>query len=229
MHCKKCVLKVTNAVSVIPNVSNVRVNLATETVTLESAELVPLETVNKALKDFSDDYEAGPVKPTHIRALKQLKAFLPLIISVAGVITWTLLWYYLVPSHHHRHIAMQDFMAGFFFVFGGLKALSWKQFPAKFASYDILAAKSKLYANLYPGIELGLGILYITGTWLALANIVTILVMGIGAVGIYKALQRPGMAHCACLGGWFSIPLTNVTLIENLTMTAMAILMLLSI
>jgi phage shock protein PspC (stress-responsive transcriptional regulator) len=51
--------------------------------------------------------------------------------------------------------------------------------------------------------------------------------MGIGTVGVISALKSKRTIVCACLGGFFNLPMSYVTLFENLTMIAMAFIMLL--
>lgn len=155
---------------------------------------------------------------------RPLKDFLPLAIIFAVVIAATLVLNYFVfePSPMR---GMQLFMGVFFIVFGGFKVVKLKGFAQAYPDYDILAMRSKAYAYLYPFIELGLGILYIIGAWLLFANIVTFIIMSIGALGVYLKLRKGEEIMCACLGVVFKIPMTWVTLIEDVLMAVMALVM----
>ena len=51
--------------------------------------------------------------------------------------------------------------------------------------------------------------------------------MLIGAVGVLRALLRKDTIRCACLGTALNLPMTTVTLVEDLVMAAMAGAMLL--
>jgi hypothetical protein len=116
-------------------------------------------------------------------------------------------------------------MGGFFAVFGMLKILKLKDFAIAYKEYDIIAKHSNLYAHAYPFIELALGALYFTNAIPLITNILTIIVMGTGAIGVYQKLLKKEEIPCACLGTIFKVPMTWVTLVEDLLMVVMAIIM----
>jgi len=122
---------------------------------------------------------------------------------------------------------MTLYMGIFFIVFSSFKLIDVKGFAMGFQKYDILAKKSKEYALLYPFIELTLGIFYLFNFLLLYANIVTIFVMGVGAIGVFQAIRAKQDFTCACLGTKLGIPLTYVTLFENVIMVIMAVMLLL--
>jgi len=59
-----------------------------------------------------------------------------------------------------------------------------------------------------------------------ITNIITLTLMLIGAIGVLKALLDKRAIRCACLGTALNLPMTKVTLVEDLTMALMAIVML---
>ncbi|QJW97165.1 heavy-metal-associated domain-containing protein [Frigoriglobus tundricola] len=122
--------------------------------------------------------------------------------------------------------AMGHFMAGFFLVFSFFKLLDVRAFADAYGSYDVVAAKWPLYGYLYPFIELGLGVAYLTHAAPLVTNSVTLLVMGVSAVGVVKALVAKRKIRCACLGTVFNLPMSRVTLIEDGLMIVMAAAML---
>ena len=116
-------------------------------------------------------------------------------------------------------------MAFFFLVFGVFKLNNLKGFAKAYAMYDVIAIKSKTYALAYPFIEIGLGVLYLFsfgGIW---RDVFTFVIMSISAYGVWKALQVQDEIPCACLGTVFKVPMTKVTLFENLFMALMALYM----
>ncbi|MEN0020634.1 MAG: MauE/DoxX family redox-associated membrane protein [Planctomycetota bacterium] len=121
---------------------------------------------------------------------------------------------------------MANFMGGFFIAFSFFKVLDLRGFVASFRRYDILAEKTPPYAWAYPGIELALGLAYLTRLWPVFIAIVTLLIMLVGTVGVARSLIRRDKIRCACLGTVINLPLGTVTLIENLGMAAMAAAML---
>ncbi len=124
------------------------------------------------------------------------------------------------------HQWMRYFMAGFFIVFSFFKFLNLKGFARSYAMYDLLAKQWKGYGYVYPFMELGLGILYITAIHLTATHIATILIMGLSSIGVIRNMLSPNQVQCACLGTVFKLPLGNVTLVEDLLMVAMAAVML---
>jgi hypothetical protein len=119
------------------------------------------------------------------------------------------------------------FMGAFFLVFGFLKASKLSGFVEAYKTYDLIAKRSKVYSYIYPFIEIGLGLLYFI--WIApiFTLVTTIVLMLISAVGVYLKLKKNEVVMCACLGTVFKVPMTWVTLAENLLMVVMATIMLL--
>jgi len=122
--------------------------------------------------------------------------------------------------------AMRNCMGGFFIVFGGFKVINWKGFTEAYGIYDIIAKRSKAYAYAYPLIELALGVAYLTSFNLVLTNWITLVIMLVGAIGVAQELVKGNVIPCACLGVVFKIPMTKVTLLEDLLMAGMALWML---
>jgi hypothetical protein len=53
--------------------------------------------------------------------------------------------------------------------------------------------------------------------------------MLLGGVGVLKALLKKQAIRCACLGTTLNLPMTTITLVEDLGMAAMAAIMLLNL
>ena len=121
---------------------------------------------------------------------------------------------------------MVQFMGWFLVVISLLKVIDWKGFAMAFAEYDLLAKKSRLYAFAYPAIELGLGIAYLVGFQIVTTAAITLVIMLIGSVSVAKNLMEKNKVKCACLGTKIKLPLTKFTLLEDLTMAAMALVIL---
>lgn len=120
--------------------------------------------------------------------------------------------------------AMDNFMAGFFIFFSFFKFLNLEKFAEAFATYDVLAKRSRIYALAYPFIELTLGVLFVLNIFPIAANGITVLLMIIGNYGIWQVLKRKGTLQCACLGTIFNLPMTKITLFENSLMLLMAVI-----
>jgi hypothetical protein len=171
----------------------------------------------------------------------KLRVYAPLLIFFAIVFVWAV-WRNPLPtagsavaaehteligiSVHYFHDWMYDFMGGFFLLFGMLKVVNLRKFAPMFATYDLVAQYFKPWGYVYPFVEVGLGVLYTLRIFLVPTYIVTIVLMHITSAGIFLKLRNNGKTTCACLGGFFNVPLSVITLIEDMVMAWMAILML---
>lgn len=124
---------------------------------------------------------------------------------------------------------MNDFMAGFFLVFSAFKLLDLKGFADSYAAYDLLAARFRFYGYLYPFLELALGLAYLSEFAPVLVMISTIILMGFSSIGVIYALLKKRKIQCACLGSILKLPVSNITLLEDLMMVLMAAVMLLHV
>ncbi|MDI9314255.1 MAG: heavy metal-associated domain-containing protein [Hydrotalea sp.] len=121
---------------------------------------------------------------------------------------------------------MVNFEAGFFLVFGLFKLLDIKGFATAYATYDLLAGKWLAYGFIYPFLELALGFMFLFHYQLTIAFYAAILLMGFSSLGVIRALMKKQQIRCACLGTALNLPMTSITLVEDLAMVAMAAIML---
>lgn len=149
-----------------------------------------------------------------------IKDFLPLITIFLGI---SAVAGYIAFTHEvDLMLGMRVFMAGFFIIFGLLKVSKLGAFAEAYQMYDLIAKRSLAYAYVYPFIELSLGISYAFNVAPTATNLITVIVMLISALGVYIQLQKREPIMCACLGTVFKVPMTWVTLSEDLLMAAMA-------
>lgn len=152
--------------------------------------------------------------------------FTPLILIVAGIVGLAALKYFFTGESGMQD-AMYDFMGMFFVVFGGFKLLDVKGFADAYATYDVIAKKSRLYALLYPFLELALGLGYLFLWNVAVLNWAALVLMSVGSIGVLQAVRSKQKIRCACLGTKIKLPMTKITLLEDLLMAAMALGMIL--
>jgi len=152
-----------------------------------------------------------------------LKDFIPLIVIFLLILTITGIKQ--VYSGFDIMGCMQDFMASFFIIFSLFKIINLKGFAQAYREYDIIAKHTIFYAYVYPFIELVLGIAYVMRWHPMLLNTITAMVMLISSIGVAQELMKKRSIPCACLGVVFKIPMTYVTLLEDLLMAAMALIM----
>jgi hypothetical protein len=121
---------------------------------------------------------------------------------------------------------MRYFMAGFFLVFSFFKLLDIKAFANAYAGYDLLAARWHGWGMVYPFVELALGMAYLSHYNPVFTHWATIIVMGFSAIGVIRAVTNKTKIQCACLGTVFKLPMSTVTIVEDVGMVLMAAWML---
>ncbi|HSX10685.1 MAG TPA: MauE/DoxX family redox-associated membrane protein [Chlamydiales bacterium] len=121
---------------------------------------------------------------------------------------------------------MHYFMGFFLCQFAMLKIFHPGGFADGFSMYDLIASRWRLYGYIYPLIELGLGLGYLSFFAPVWVYSVTMIVLGIGAIGVVRSLLRGLDLRCACMGTVLDVPLSTVTLTEDVAMIAMAALLL---
>lgn len=122
---------------------------------------------------------------------------------------------------------LMDFVAFSMCVLAILKLRDLDAFSSQFLGYDLLAKRVVRYAYVYPFAEAFVGVgMLLPALHVAVAP-VGLLIGGIGAVSVIKAvyIDRREL-KCACVGGNSNVPLGFVSLTENLMMVAMALWML---
>jgi hypothetical protein len=154
----------------------------------------------------------------------KLNDFLPLIVIFLMIISVTV--GYQLYYGFSLNSAMRIFMAAFFIVFSLFKISNLREFAKAYATYDLIAKRFLTYAYIYPFIELILGMAFLLKINLFFANLLTLVLMTIGALGVFMELRKGSEINCACLGVVFKIPMTYVTLLEDIIMAFMALIML---
>ena len=122
---------------------------------------------------------------------------------------------------------MRYFMAGFFLVFSFFKLLDLSAFASAYANYDLIAKRWRGWGFVYPFAELTLGACYLSNIGGQILHMVTFLLMSFSALGVIQSVLNKTKIRCACLGTVFQLPMSTITIVEDLGMALMALLMLL--
>ncbi len=229
MTCQACVEKISNALKTIEGVSAVAVQLADGTAMLQTSAPLQLQDVQKSLANypkytvnkFANSADLPVTSKVQVEVSK-LETYKPLIIVFCYVILASVA-FQIYHGSFHAHLFMNHLMGGFFIGLSFFKILSLKAFGESFSSYDPIAIKVPGYGLAYPFIELGLGLLFIGNKYLLSANLVTIVILTATTVGVLKRLRSKTQIQCACLGTTFNLPLSYVTVFENVVMIVMAV------
>ena len=158
----------------------------------------------------------------------KLKSFKPLIIIFAFIIVFSVIasWWRQVFSYQS---IMIDFMAGFFLVFGAFKLIKLSAFVEAYAMYDEIAKRAKAYGYIYPFVEIALGLAFLLRFEIVAVAWITLGLMIINSFGAYNGIRDKKVLMCGCLGTVFKLPMSYVSLGEDLLMAAMAVMIILGL
>lgn len=229
MHCQSCVQKVSAALEKVEGVRSADVTLEPPRATLEMHEHVSEKLLNSALQS-AGDYRLSDSLSSEDETLAedagQPKESLYPLFLIVGYIAGVTALVSIATGDHSLHVVMRHFMAGFFLVFSFFKFLDLRGFSDAYRSYDIVARVWPTWGLIYPFVEVALGVAYLLNLAPLFTNLVTLVIMLIGAVGVLKALLDKRSIRCACLGTALNLPMTKITLVEDVGMATMAAIML---
>jgi copper chaperone CopZ len=246
LHCGACIKKVTQALA--PLATGVEVSLQPMQVVLTDAKagfnalktavessgkyvLVPNQASNMPSAQSNRAQAAPELIAFEAPATSWLATYSPLLLIVSYILGGSMLVQIGMEglASVTTMETMRYFMAGFFLVFSFFKLLDINAFANAYAGYDLLARRWRGWGLMYPFVELGLGMAYLANFNPPLTHWVTIIVMGFSAIGVIKAVASKTQIQCACLGTVFKLPMSTVTIVEDVGMVLMAGVMLLII
>ena len=229
MTCDNCVAKVKESLEALDPVEEATISLDSPNGILVLDQDVDIELLQSSLNAIGD-YTITPLSATDdsvIHSIPEISVatYKPLILIVAFITGVSLLAQYPFGDFSAM-LWMRHFMAGFFIVFSFFKLLNLKGFVNAYRGYDLVAERWNGWGFVYPFVELALGLLYLTGTAPFWTNVATVVILGISSLGVIKSNLNKQKIKCACLGDVFALPMSTITIIEDLTMVAMAAIML---
>jgi copper chaperone CopZ len=226
MTCGGCEAKVKSSLLMLPNVTGVEVSKENQTATISMEKHIALSTFQNAL-DKKYSITAREHNETKEQAKSWFATYKPILLIFGYITTISVI----TATHQntfHLMQAMNVFMAGFFLTFSFFKMLDLNGFAESYSMYDIVAKKIKAWGYIYAFIELGLGIAYAANFQPLITNIVTLIVMTVSIIGVLQSVFNKRKIQCACLGAVFNLPMSTVTIIEDLLMIAMSGIMLIT-
>lgn len=229
MTCGGCVNRVQATLSQYASHVDVTLDPAQATLRQPTANIDELNQALSKVGHYALVAIASPAAPIPaVESTTWFSTYRPLILVFAYILLVCLLieW---VAGAFMLHRFMPNFMAGFFLTFSFFKLLDLSGFASSYAMYDLLAKRLPQYGYVYPFIELGLGIGYLLHGDSRLINLITFLVMTFSTLGVLIAVSKRQKIRCACLGAVFNLPMSTVTIIEDLLMAGMALWMLVAI
>jgi copper chaperone CopZ len=247
LHCGKCVARVSKALK--PFATEVKVSLNPMQVNLQGLRAdASVDRLQAAVRqagayDLKEDPPQAHIPPAQSAidsvaispalSTSWLRTYQPLLLILAFILGSSILVQLGQHAGHGMGLAalstsetMRYFMAGFFLVFAFFKLLDIRAFADAYASYDLLAARWHGWGLIYPFVELALGIAYLAHWQPAFTHWATLIIMGFSALGVIRAVMRKSQIQCACLGTVFKLPMSTVTIVEDVGMVLMAAAML---
>jgi copper chaperone CopZ len=227
MTCNSCVGKVKSELLKLGNVETAEIQLAAPQATITMAQHINTgklqEAVTKAGHYRISEADGGMNQMSQDAAAEK-NSYYPIVL-IFGYITGISLLIQFASGSFNWMQWMSHFMAGFFLVFSFFKLMNLRGFAGGYGSYDIVAKAIPAWGYVYPFIELGLGIAFLASFQPLTTNIVTLLVMGVSTIGVVNSLMKNSPFQCACLGTVIKLPLSKVTLFEDLLMVGMSAVM----
>jgi copper chaperone CopZ len=225
MTCTSCVARVEHALSEVGGVEHVHVDLKQGTAMVAGSEALGRTELVSAVVGAGYSVVSEAIAEAEEQATQDasgaatLLSLVPLFVAVGLIGAGSL-------ASGGVDGFMGRFMGGFFLVFGGLKLLDLRGFVSAYAMYDLLAARVTAYGWVYPFLEVALGLAYLAAPNWPTLHAFTLGLMLFSSVGVIQAVSRGEKLKCACMGTAFNLPMTTVTVVEDLGMAAMATWML---
>ncbi|MDP4263674.1 MAG: heavy-metal-associated domain-containing protein [Bacteroidota bacterium] len=234
MTCNHCVAKVKNELLKLGNVISADIQLSSPEAIISMTKHIGTATLQQAVSkagDYTIAESGSPRTGRHAHAgaaTEEKPSYFPILLLFGFITGITLL----VQAGKSSFDGMQwitDFMAGFFLVFSFFKLMNLEGFAEGYSHYDVVAKRFVAWGYIYPFIELLLGIAFLMRFEPLVTNMVTFVVMSISTYGVVKNLLRKTPFQCACLGTIIKLPLSKLTLLEDLLMVVMSLLMVVKI
>lgn len=231
MTCGGCVAKVKKTLEAMSGIIAAQVQLKAPQGVIITDKDIPIEHLQTELQSAGNYTIKEIVTPPNNEAVtelleKSINTYKPLILIILFIAGVSFLAQY--PFERFSIMLwMRYFMAGFFIVFAFFKLLNLNGFADSYRMYDIVAAQWKGWGFIYPFVELILGVLYLTNIVPYQTNLATVIILGVSSIGVIKSNLDKKKIKCACLGDVFNLPMSTVTIVEDLAMVAMATGMLL--
>ena len=137
------------------------------------------------------------------------------IFSFIYIINYSYLYFYKKEDFSNLK---NNIMGSILILFGMLKLYDIEKFMEIFQKYDIISKNIPIYSFAYPFIEIILGISFMYSFKLNKIKLITNLLMFISIISVSLSMIKGQTLRCGCLGAFFHIPLSYVTLSENIIM-----------
>jgi copper chaperone CopZ len=226
MTCGNCVAKVKSQFLMLGDVTEAAVQLSSPQATITMQRHISTAELQRALNKAGNytisEADGGMHNATPAEETRSWFNTYKPVLLIGAYITGAALLLEAVKGDFNWHTWMRNFMAGFFLAFSFFKLLNLKGFAESYSSYDIIAKKWRGWGKVYAFVELGLGIAYLINYNPIITNAITFLVMSVSTVGVLQSVLNKRKIQCACLGAIFNLPMSTITIVEDVLMIAMS-------
>ncbi len=153
------------------------------------------------------------------------------ILIITLIILAFLKGYYFPITQSYATDVMINSMAAFFGVFGIFQLLAYQEFVNVFPKYDPIAKVVPGYARIYPILSVTIGVLYFLNLFSPWRDILVAIITTIAFIGISVTIysdKKKERVHCVCLGNAIKLPISTITVLENLVMSVMSIIIIIN-
>jgi copper chaperone CopZ len=234
MTCNSCVAKVKSELLKLGDITSADVQLAVPQAVISMSKHISTEILQQAVSRAGHytltESANGTAMAVHSgdAADTEKASYFPIFL-LFGYITGVTVLIQIFKGSFSWMQWMGHFMGGFFLMFSFFKLMNLRGFSEGYQSYDIVAKKVPAWGFIYPFAELLLGILFLSGFFALGTNIATFVIMSVSSIGVIQSLLRKQQFQCACLGTVIKLPLSKVTLFEDLLMVFMSAIMIITL
>jgi copper chaperone CopZ len=221
MTCQGCANSIERGLENDPNILMATVSLEDRELTTQSTKRLDDQYINLIISSLGSYKVQNRKENLFSKLCAHFNSKKPIFL---GLLIVTISSLSLQTSHESFTLNnwFMSYMGVFFMLFSFLKLLNVQGFSRTFSRYDYLAKTIPGFAICYPFLELFLGIAFLTQTMLIVAGIITLIVMISQSIGISTVLRANQTIQCACLGSSINLPISYLTLFENLVMILMS-------
>ena len=210
MTCQGCADTIQNGLNEQSFIDKAIVSLEENSLVINAKQNLDINSLNSIVSGLGN-YKVRPFKTNLIaQIINYFTSKKPIVIALLIVILSSVAMQISADEFLLKNFFM-SYMGIFFVLFSFLKLLNVSGFSMTFKKYDLISKIIPGFAITYPFIELGLGII-----------LLTLLFMISQSIGISKSLINSEQIQCACMGSAVDLPLSSLTIIENLIMISMS-------
>ena len=225
MTCGSCVAKVKSALLKMGEITAADIQLEAPQGTITMKDHIATENLQAALTQAGNytitSADGGMAQKHQEENRTWIEIYKPILLIFGYLLGITLLVEYINGAFLLMRW-MNNFMAGFFLIFSFFKILNLKGFAESYSMYDIVAKRWNGWGYVYAFAELALGIAFLIGFHPIFTNAAALIIMTISIIGVLQSVMNKRKIKCACLGDVFNLPMSTLTIIEDVLMIVMS-------